>query len=277
MPPLGPRVPGLPEELVQLIEAMLAKEVDQRPTLAAVRAVLKRLKGTKIPTMTAAGISMELPPQRTSHEPDPDDNMVTVDQKRSELTVPGFESELRTGPPRTSGPPHLEEPPTLTVPRTITGVRAPSAPERPTVPAIPQRDSDSFTSQTPFGSQWSGTQLPAIGRAPTPQPVIGRAPTSQPAIGRAPTPQPAIGRAPTPIPLGPQSSVLPLPPPPEAPRAQGSSPPAPYESYPSMHIEYGQESMPAMPQAPHSSRRIIVILIVAILLSGIGIALALAL
>ena len=47
VPPLGPKVPGLPEELVQLIEAMLAKEPGDRPTLAAVRTVLRRLKGTK--------------------------------------------------------------------------------------------------------------------------------------------------------------------------------------------------------------------------------------
>jgi serine/threonine-protein kinase len=58
VPPLLARVPMLPEELAQLIEAMLAKEADDRPTLAAVRAVIKRLKGTKIPTLTAAGVSM---------------------------------------------------------------------------------------------------------------------------------------------------------------------------------------------------------------------------
>jgi hypothetical protein len=50
---------------------MLAKNADDRPTLAAVRAVLKRLRGTKIPTMTAAGLQMprtissELPPPPT--------------------------------------------------------------------------------------------------------------------------------------------------------------------------------------------------------------------
>jgi len=58
VPPLLARVPTVPEELAQLIEAMLAKDPDGRPTLAAVRAVLKRLKGTKIPTMTAAGLQI---------------------------------------------------------------------------------------------------------------------------------------------------------------------------------------------------------------------------
>ena len=61
VPSLQAQVPGLPDELVQLIEAMLAKSPDDRPTLAAVRAVLKRLKGTKIPTMTAAGLPMLQP------------------------------------------------------------------------------------------------------------------------------------------------------------------------------------------------------------------------
>jgi len=64
VPPLGPKCPGVPEELVQLIEAMLSKEPDGRPTLAAVRAVLERLRGAKIPTMTAAGL--QLPAMRPS-------------------------------------------------------------------------------------------------------------------------------------------------------------------------------------------------------------------
>jgi serine/threonine-protein kinase len=63
VPPLVDKCSGLPEELVQLIEAMLAKEPADRPTLAAVRAVIKRLRGTKIPTMTAAGLEIgALPP-----------------------------------------------------------------------------------------------------------------------------------------------------------------------------------------------------------------------
>src|SRR5258706_3956616 len=130
---------------------------------------------------------MELPPQRASNQrlgEAPDDNAVTVDQKRSsELTSPhvGLESlDVRTRPPRSSGPPQLDEPPTVTVPRTITGVPArPSAPtgnlRAPTPPpgfaGAPTRPpsfgrtptplpSDSHSSQTPFGSQWSGTQIP---------------------------------------------------------------------------------------------------------------------
>jgi serine/threonine protein kinase len=94
VPPLGPKVPGLPEELVQLIEAMLAKEPGDRPTLAAVRTVLRRLKGTKIPTMTAAGIAMELPPTSTPTYSRPGtDELRTLD-----------DNDVRTRPPPRSGP-----------------------------------------------------------------------------------------------------------------------------------------------------------------------------
>ena len=58
VPPLSARVPGLPDELGQLIEAMLAKEPDGRPTLAAVRAVLRRLRSTTLATMTAVGLQL---------------------------------------------------------------------------------------------------------------------------------------------------------------------------------------------------------------------------
>jgi len=80
VPPLGDRCPGLPDELVQLIEAMLAKEPEGRPTLAAVRAVIKRLRGTKIPTMTAAGLQLE--PLPAYADPPP------ADDSAYEQTIP---------------------------------------------------------------------------------------------------------------------------------------------------------------------------------------------
>ena len=106
-PPLADRVFGLPEELLQLIEAMLAKSPDDRPTLAAVHTVLKRLKGNKIPTMTAAGLEMSIPPVSVLGEPGGektiDDKLLSV-----QLTSPRFEShEVRTRPPQRSGPPEL--------------------------------------------------------------------------------------------------------------------------------------------------------------------------
>jgi serine/threonine-protein kinase len=71
VPAIVEQVPTVPVELAQLIEAMLAKTPDDRPTLTAIRAVLKRLKGTKIPTMTAAGLQMVLPGESMQFTPDP--------------------------------------------------------------------------------------------------------------------------------------------------------------------------------------------------------------
>ncbi|HEY1554115.1 MAG TPA: protein kinase [Kofleriaceae bacterium] len=71
VPPLARAAPNVPEELAQLVEAMLAKSPDDRPTLAAVQAVLKRLRGSKIPTMTAAGLEMApAPPTQPFRIPD---------------------------------------------------------------------------------------------------------------------------------------------------------------------------------------------------------------
>ncbi|MEO8701505.1 MAG: protein kinase [Kofleriaceae bacterium] len=46
--------PPLPAEMVQLVDTMLAKEPAARPSLAAVRTVIKRLRTTQLPTRTAA-------------------------------------------------------------------------------------------------------------------------------------------------------------------------------------------------------------------------------
>jgi eukaryotic-like serine/threonine-protein kinase len=124
VPPLGDRVPGLPEELVQLIEAMLGKEPEERPTLSAVRTVLRRLKGTKIPTMTAAGIQMEIPPASAPPRPytrPGTDELRTLD-----------DNDVRTRPPPRSAPPPpaVVEDPTLAPMTTLQGSalqhRAPS-------------------------------------------------------------------------------------------------------------------------------------------------------
>ena len=49
-PSIGSVVPDLPTEMVQLVDAMLAKEPKARPSLAAVRTVIKRLRSTQLPT-----------------------------------------------------------------------------------------------------------------------------------------------------------------------------------------------------------------------------------
>jgi eukaryotic-like serine/threonine-protein kinase len=52
-----------PKELAQLVEAMLAFERDRRPSLAAVRAVLKRSR-TAVPSTSVIGLEVSLPPVR---------------------------------------------------------------------------------------------------------------------------------------------------------------------------------------------------------------------
>jgi len=62
-PSLADLIPTLPVEMVQLVAAMLAKEPAARPSLAAVRTVIKRLRTTQLPSRTAAGLEVpSLPP-----------------------------------------------------------------------------------------------------------------------------------------------------------------------------------------------------------------------
>jgi serine/threonine protein kinase len=55
---LADTVPGLPDEMVQLVNAMLAKTPGARPSLAAVRTVIKRLRTTQLPTRSVAGAAI---------------------------------------------------------------------------------------------------------------------------------------------------------------------------------------------------------------------------
>jgi len=57
-PSLASVLPELPAEMVQLVDAMLAKEPAARPSLAAVRTVIKRLRTTTLPTKSIAGLEM---------------------------------------------------------------------------------------------------------------------------------------------------------------------------------------------------------------------------
>jgi serine/threonine protein kinase len=51
-------IAGLPAEMVQLVDAMLAKTPEARPSLAAVRTVIKRLRTTQLPSRSLAGQAM---------------------------------------------------------------------------------------------------------------------------------------------------------------------------------------------------------------------------
>ncbi len=57
-PSIASLVSGLPDEMVQLVDSMLSKEPAARPSLAAVRTVIRRLRSMKLPTKSVAGIQM---------------------------------------------------------------------------------------------------------------------------------------------------------------------------------------------------------------------------
>jgi serine/threonine protein kinase len=54
-PSLAAYAPSLPVEMFQLVDAMLAKHPEGRPSLAAVRTVIKRLRTTQLPSHTLVG------------------------------------------------------------------------------------------------------------------------------------------------------------------------------------------------------------------------------
>ncbi|HET7500532.1 MAG TPA: protein kinase [Kofleriaceae bacterium] len=63
-PSLADTMAGLPQEMIQLVDAMLAKTPEARPSLAAVRTVIKRLRTTQLPSRSVAGLA--LPPLNAS-------------------------------------------------------------------------------------------------------------------------------------------------------------------------------------------------------------------
>jgi serine/threonine protein kinase len=108
MPPsLATFVPDLPVEMVQLVDAMLAKEPAARPSLAAVRTVIKRLRSTQLPTHTAAGLEMSrsIPPINNPVPAVPDSPLgITASRVGAEADVP-LPSQRPASNPPVSQPP----------------------------------------------------------------------------------------------------------------------------------------------------------------------------
>jgi hypothetical protein len=95
---LAHTVPGLPDEMVQLVDAMLAKTPEARPSLAAVRAVIKRLRTTKLPTRSVAGQQM------ASFAQLPAELGVTASHVGAEAVVPSIAMQLAASPAAISQP-----------------------------------------------------------------------------------------------------------------------------------------------------------------------------
>ncbi len=109
-PSLSSLLPELPAEMVQLVDAMLAKEPAARPSLAAVRTVIKRLRTTTLPTRSVAGVEMATfsdpamraqmgfgPPAHVGAEPMAEDLMATTPRRNVD--------SIQTRPARTISQP----------------------------------------------------------------------------------------------------------------------------------------------------------------------------
>jgi hypothetical protein len=232
VPPLANKCPGLPDELVQLIEAMLSKEAEGRPTLAAVRAVIKRLRGTKIPTMTAAGIQIQpLPPSEPFSEPR-SRTRATIDERRG-----GNTENARTSP--------------RMHPRPRSGLPLPPPPKSESMPhqRVAGQSSPPQNLEMPQPSQSGGFSNQGFPNQSTPLP--GQSMQSLPYQSINISGQPTLAGHNMPA-----ANVYPRP---------GSVPPMAHGSLPP------QSQLATQPVAITSGRRILVIVIAALVVSTIGI------
>ena len=116
---LADLVTGLPAEMVQLVDAMLAKTPEARPSLAAVRTVIKRLRTTQLPTRSVAGLALSsfnqlstapalaITPSRVGAEPMlPGDSLGGSDRRISQpqTTTPGVGMSAMRSPSNPSLP-----------------------------------------------------------------------------------------------------------------------------------------------------------------------------
>jgi serine/threonine-protein kinase len=95
---LADTVAGLPAEMNQLVDAMLAKTPEARPSLAAVRTVIKRLRTTQLPTRSVAGRAM------ADYQPTAPPLAITPSRVGAEAVLPGDSllADRRLGSPQTT-------------------------------------------------------------------------------------------------------------------------------------------------------------------------------
>jgi serine/threonine protein kinase len=136
------RVPFVPTELAQLVESMLAVEPDDRPSLVAVRTVIKRLRPS-LPSMSVVGLDVQIP-QREPTAPSLDKLTPSKVGARALVQTP------RAGTPALAGAD--ADPPPAPVLAT-SGLRGPSAPSihpRTTV-GVPPPPTQPTRARTPTG------------------------------------------------------------------------------------------------------------------------------
>ena len=102
---LADTVAGLPAEMIELVNTMLAKTPEARPSLAAVRTVIKRLRTTQLPTRSVAGRAMASFHPSASRPGEPALG-ITASRVGAEAVLPG-DSQM---PVRPAGPPQTTTP-----------------------------------------------------------------------------------------------------------------------------------------------------------------------
>ena len=215
---LADTVAGLPGEMVQLVDAMLAKTPEARPSLAAVRTVIKRLRTTQLPTHSLAGLAMssftQLPGKpalgitasRVGAEALlPGDSLAATDRRISQpqTTTPGVGIDARRSShpslPRTRSPSAGPPLPKEALDRTPGG-SAPGAPNGPSSTLGPLGESSN-----PGLAQFMAPASPAT-LPPRPAPAsrasdglrAGNQPLPSTTLGIAPPPKPRAAIRPAP-------------------------------------------------------------------------------
>jgi serine/threonine-protein kinase len=96
-----------PKELVELVEAMLALDPKRRPSLTAIRAVLKRVRNA-VPSTSVIGMEVQLPPTRAPRVIDP--GAGGVSPRAPAATPPSGVETLELGRPTSQPPEHVSQP-----------------------------------------------------------------------------------------------------------------------------------------------------------------------
>ncbi|HSS01781.1 MAG TPA: protein kinase [Kofleriaceae bacterium] len=187
---LADTVPGLPAEMVQLVDAMLAKTPQARPSLAAVRTVIKRLRTTQLPTRSVAGMSMS----SFSQLPARPDLAITASRVGAEAVLPepltaSLRRPITNPPPSTHGSAPSRSAPGTTPPSSTYGAAARSAPATTPPPSTHGSAARSAPATSPPSTHGSPARSAP---ATSPPSTHGSAARATP----APTPPSMYGAAP---------------------------------------------------------------------------------
>ncbi|MGN6105059.1 MAG: serine/threonine-protein kinase [Kofleriaceae bacterium] len=249
-PSLAALVPELPLELVQLVSAMLAKEPGARPSLAAVRTVLKRLRSTTLPSRSSIHLpALQMPDGSAGaigaaySSVDPLDPSRTSADPLDELTASRVGAEPMADLPSLRGPTlrHRSQPPPGHA--APAGYTAPAAHTAPAVHAAPAAH-PAHTAPPPLAAH----PVPAVHAAPIAPPLASAAPPGPPhgAAGHAASPHAVAAPSSPSYPSYAPPSAAALPPPP-ARVAMSASPDSSVASHAG-----------ALASSPSSARRLLI-------------------